>query len=471
MKKEFDFFSNKNVNRGWEDMRGKLDKDMPVPIANNRWVFWFWLGVIQSAILMVAFGVWYIFLKNISPETSPKPENIIQPVAAQVPIDATTVPQIPKINSTKDTEHKVKVTRLGDVKKSFESKPNNKVIHLDAKINKNLEINKNTSPAIENLSAFNIAKNETIEPLESNLEKLSKLIEVIKSEMKNNNIETQPFPDSKLMVKLEEVNFLIMAQKEVFLSKKMPKIEPVELIVSSSIIEEKKKLLPVFGLTTGVHSINNPIPNGFIGGLVFDYKPIKKIGFRTGINYQYTQIKATQEVAPVVGVEVGEYLHYTQDKTIVDSTAPPQSSDQFYIPIAKQHKLEIPILAYWQPVDKLRVYGGFTVGRILKVTSSDYTITESRVHDAQNAKFRDEGANTLVEKLFPKWSLDYQAGLGLPINKRIELNLFVKNSLVRQKSADYSFENQSKWYLNPKVESVTDKIPLPSFQLTGTIKF
>ncbi len=142
----------------------------------------------------------------------------------------------------------------------------------------------------------------------------------------------------------------------------LPVLEPVELTpVLTKLHKKRRQATATFGLTAGASALQVKQVPGFIGGITVDLlHPRKKIGLQTGILYRYLVFSG--ESRPVIPVSYDRYVRATdnydiQPKDFPNSWLYLSANNSVLVPVMKSHQLEVPLMIFWQPFSRWRLYG------------------------------------------------------------------------------------------------------------------
>ena len=195
-------------------------------------------------------------------------------------------------------------------------------------------------------------------------------------------------------------------------------------------LREAKKSDWSFGANAGVSSDTRGDYAGMGAGLSAEWQPLKKWGFRSGVGYQFRQLGA--EERPVVSLTAISYVDVTGDKRIAAANNGFQSPStnqgstepsQVYIPIGRLHRVEVPVLAFWQPLSKLRVFGGVAIGNNLYVQAGNRTLNNNVVYTVPDGT-SNKNLNREVSEQFRQWDTRLSIGVGFKPARHLELGMF-----------------------------------------------
>ena len=187
------------------------------------------------------------------------------------------------------------------------------------------------------------------------------------------------------------------------------------------------------GLMAGANMFQVKQVPGFIGGLTLGYASKNKTsGIQTGLVYRYQMFSG--ESRPVIPVSYDRYLAATGNDEITPDNLPGSwiyisKTNRVLVPVMKSHQLEIPVLLFWQPYQRFRVYGGTTFMRHIWIESAGtglftYNLKVVTTPDADAAG----NLNTVIKDQLPTWENTWQTGVGFKPFKHIEIGLFYRSA-------------------------------------------
>jgi len=185
-----------------------------------------------------------------------------------------------------------------------------------------------------------------------------------------------------------------------------------------------------FGANTGIFSDTRGGYAGAGAGLSAEWQPLKKWGVRSGVGYQYRQL-GTEE-RPVVSLTASDYVVATGDVKVATAnsgfsqtpvTSQDNSATPVFVPVSRLHRVEMPVLAFWQPVSKLRIFGGVAVGNNLYAETGDRSLNKNVVYDIQNGS-SSRNLNKEVTGQVRTWDMRWSLGLGFKPTRHLELDIF-----------------------------------------------
>lgn len=190
--------------------------------------------------------------------------------------------------------------------------------------------------------------------------------------------------------------------------------------------------------------------DGYAAGIITDWQPLRHWGLRLGLGYRHEKPRQIRQ--PLAAVPTTDYVADTQntdvENALLDTFGIPisQSATEVFVPVSQLHYLEVPLLAYWQPGKRWRLYGGLTVDYLLGVRATE-------TYSVNNVVFNQyylntEKANALSQttrRNLTTWQLDASVGSSLRLGKHVELGILYRTSgspEINKRSYD---TNQSVW--------------------------
>ena len=389
MKNEFD---NRLTDKGWRSMRGVLDREMPAK-KRRRPLAWWLLGVF---ILAAGAGGW---LWHRSVKAAPPPGRAVEKAVARQP-----------------------VVDAGGNERQARMQPDKPGTAL---------------PAV--LPAAGIRESARHETGSSSGRKgsIAGLNGAALAVSPEKQAETPVFTASVPEVPGSPVNMASLAalpEKDRYPRPETParpvfsQVNPVEQAVVKKKTNASRRWS--VGIAAGIHSENLSGLNGFSSGVAVDWQFSRKWGLRTGI--RYARYRPSVQERPVVSIDNTEYADATGNFAVIQdvinnpSTGSPSidpSYQKVLVPVDRLQRLEMPLLAFWQPVRSLRLYGGATVSRNLSAKASMQNYANNKVYLADN-KNALSNLNSLTSSTLSRWQANALFGAGLRFGKRFELDAF-----------------------------------------------
>lgn len=195
-----------------------------------------------------------------------------------------------------------------------------------------------------------------------------------------------------------------------------------------------------FGANAGVMSDAKGGYAGTGAGLSAEWKPLKKWGVRSGVGYQFRQLSA--EERPIVALTASSYVAATGDAKVATAneafnqapTSAQNSPAPVYVAVGRIHRIEMPVLAFWQPFSKVRVFGGMSVGNNLYVETGDKSLNKNVVYQIQDGN-SGRSLNKEVSDELRSWDTRWSIGFGFKPTRHLEVDMFFQKQfqLARNK--------------------------------------
>ncbi|MBK9336855.1 MAG: hypothetical protein IPM98_09810 [Lewinellaceae bacterium] len=184
-----------------------------------------------------------------------------------------------------------------------------------------------------------------------------------------------------------------------------------------------------FGATAGVLSETTPKYAGITAGLTVDWQAGKRWGFRSGLAYQFHVLRGADR--PIASVTTVAYAEATGDETIFDNNFIVNSLDlsvPVYIPVSRLHRVEMPLLVFWQPVPRVRLYGGISIGAWVYAQAGARSLKSEKIYEIENGT-PARNLNQKISSQTRDWYTGWNVGLGFRPSKHIEVGLLFQNPI------------------------------------------
>jgi hypothetical protein len=365
MKNEFD---KKLTDKGWQSMRRLLDREMPEQRRRRRFAWW------PLALLLLPLagaGGWWFFQPSKPANVIPPPveaPKVSEPVA--VAKDASNSPELPPAVVGVPADNKRRSSILDEKYRTFAMSLTGGVVGEDAN---------------------NGQKFQTFGKLDA----LSVIPQFVENEIKN--------------------------------TQRPSTVTPFETTIKKKHAEPKRWS---FGLAAGLSSEDFSALNSYSAGAAVDWQFARKWGLRSG--FQYSQYNLSEEARPVVSLNSDDYEEatgndvYDLNPSGNPSTPTSSASSSVYVSIERLQQLEMPLLAYWQPVRPLRIFGGISTAYALSAEASSQSFANNQFYLAADQKAQDN-LNDLTSKTLSRWQASWQAGAGIRLGRHFELDVFYKH--------------------------------------------
>lgn len=411
---------NKLTDKGWQSMRVLLNRDMPEQRRRRPFVWW-WAAALLLLPLAGAGG-WWFYRQSKGIETPPRP--IEMPEAPKPVVGAE--PNFPKV----DNLRKVDTYSTGGRELAYssdDSKSSDKSFASSALLEQ---------PVTEQYLSAPLAADAGMPG------------DALAREDK--------FQEPALFA-----NFNVLVPSSQFVENEIKRDLNLHLITPVEYTSVKKYTDPrrwTFGFTTGLASEKLNNVNGFLAGGTTDFQFARKWGLRSGL--QYAQYRSSEEERPIIALDDAQYVEATGNFEVLDdntiNSGPGTGGvllvqETVLVPIEKFQRLEMPLLAFWNPVRPLRIFGGITGSYILSAKASRQNFSNNKYYYA-DSQLAEQNLNELTVNALPRWNVDLMFGAGMRLGKHVELDAFFKPGLSKSVSdvalADQNgsfYDNSGSW--------------------------
>lgn len=188
------------------------------------------------------------------------------------------------------------------------------------------------------------------------------------------------------------------------------------------------------GLLLGANFFQVKQLPGFVGGITLDWGPVhQRWGVQTGLLYR-SQVYSG-ESRPVIPVAYQQYQaatgHTDQDfSNLPNSSLLINTANRMLVPVIKSHQLEAPLLLYFSPFSRYRLYAGATFMRHIWIESADRSLFTYDLRVVQNPNPATTGSlsNELINQLSP-WERNWQLGMSYTFFRKLEVGLFYRSTM------------------------------------------
>lgn len=207
--------------------------------------------------------------------------------------------------------------------------------------------------------------------------------------------------------------------------------------------------------------------------MVADFKRSRHWGLRSGIAYGYEQLpftSATLVSAPAV------YDTSAPDIIIVDDlVTDPSYSGPNYVPAQVQtqvsavHRLDLPLMIWWQPARRWRVYAGGSLSHTLKVQTGSTTVAVGNFQVNNGAiSDPDNRIEQLANQKIARWRGAVQSGISYRPTKHLEIGFMAQNRFTdpSNKNAELAFSGSGSG-----ASLLTQQASRWRFHLSATLLF
>ncbi len=399
MKNEFD---NNLTDKGWQTMNRLLEREMPEQRRRRRFAWWLLALLLLP---LVSAGGWWLFQPSKPVSVPPPPvekPKVSEPVAS-------TQDLIPNAFGKK-------LSNLPDVvgvpanNEQQDVIPNDKHHTLVQPLtSRQVGIGRDTNNGQKNFQEVEL----TYSSDDSKSSDESKA-------------GTYSSGDSKSS---DELNLLPVSLQ--FVENEIKNTPRPSVVASFAAAITKKNAEPKrwhFGLAAGLASENFSALNGFSAGAAVDWQFARKWGLRSGLQYAQYNLSASER--PIVALDANIYADATENIINLGSGSPISDplTPKVLVQVERLRQLEMPLLAYWQPVRPLRVFGGFSTAYKLSAQASQESFANNQFYYATTQEAR-KNLNELAANTLSRWQVSWQAGAGVRIGRHFELDVFYKNGL------------------------------------------
>ncbi len=413
----------KLADRGWQSMQQLLDRDMPAE-RKRRPIAWWWLGLLLLPLAILGSRAWWQTESMQPAEPAPAVLKTDRPVVLQSTDRQHTVSQ----NATEHTP----AAQLDQTQKSVEG-----TVYAAPQLSaagRPIQHHTTTTPATvmqpsavatsmqhpKTDIAFVSPEKAAVVPSAS-AEPVSVLPEnqvTIAATGKDFADALQPL-ETPLQPVEKENTFDIAARSFPAYTAEKPVIQPL-----------KASPKWAFGLSAATSTEYFESLNTISGGVTTDWRFARKLGLRSSV--LYTRYRPTASRQPVVAVEEVQYSNatglYTGAYTAPSNIQNSEQNEYVYIPLRKLHQVEIPLLAWWQPLRKLRVYSGISVDYTFLGQSAQQNYIDNALVSLDTYDSRKSAGQVATQEL-NRWQFQYQGGVGLRLGRHAELSAFWKAPL------------------------------------------
>ncbi|TNE61232.1 MAG: hypothetical protein EP344_06250 [Bacteroidetes bacterium] len=446
------------VDRGWAAMQATLDKEMPVR-RRRRGFIWFW--ILGLTLPLAGYWTWAQF----QPAETPAPIEKKAPAQPRHLQQATVPPHAEKPVAATSATSPAPVSAI---------EPH----HTFAKANGHKSLPVRNNPSVS------FSQKQELPPAGSAVITTGQVEPVNGMQPLNS---PQIAPEEKLPSKANTPT----GPSTVTLATVPTAVVPADPVLSDGVtdpaptiaanttplpadapVEPAPEIVPAacktgkswtFGGTAGVLSGWTSGYAGLTAGLTTEWHAGKKWGLRSGLAYQFRPLR--QQSRALVQITTGSYVEATGDLLAFPSNngtgqiSPDQVAAPVYIPVTRLHRLEIPLLAYWEPASRLRLYMGGSVGSTIFAKSGNRGLKDNTVLYIPGDNSANRSLNREVTTQLQRWEAQGTLGLGYRLGRHVSLDMFFHFPLSLQlNKADevdalYSDTSPAAEYLNAKVIS------------------
>lgn len=416
----------KLTNRGWQQMRQNLDREMPEQPRRRRFGWWFWL--LPTAFLLAGGGY---FLSQIFSEKPEQKTSPVEPVAsnraAENFIDEKSIGSTDNFSNQK-TENKPASTATSEpkfsqktgatTKKTGEanSQPSNSK-EKNELVSEKIETKNEANSSSKMFSAGFLLNDKTTTAEANSSSAAHPTIQKSSADWATAQLPTKPF----------SINF---ENDEPTPPAKQPLQPPIKSAKSGSKLS--------FGVTAGYLASNFWRPNGGFAGCVGDWKISPRWTVRAGLNFQKLTYKLSdgQVVASQVSAQV--FRNLTGQEAFSSNSSTPNNLDSstiLAIPVNSLARVELPLQTQFFVNKKWYVSAGASIARTVGA-GTNYEITGQQKNTA--APDADVQLDKHVRQNIANWSKFWTLGTGYQFSKNLEINLLLRQNWKKGQIATWS---------------------------------
>ena len=184
--------------------------------------------------------------------------------------------------------------------------------------------------------------------------------------------------------------------------------------VRAAITKVSHKAPLALGLTCGVNSERLPRVSGGLAGAVVDWQPLRRWGMRSGLQYAMQRLASDESLVATIVEDA--YEKSSENLALFDNSGNYGNISQFssintsiLASVRRIHRIETPLLVYWQPMPAFRMYAGATLNYTFLAQTSNRIFSDNQVFKVVSG--HDE-INRLATERLQRWQVKWQAGLG-----------------------------------------------------------
>ena len=442
----------KLADKGWQSMQELLDREMPAEQKRRPFVWW-WFGLLLLPLAILGSRVWWQSDPGLPTEPAPAVLKTERPVVQQVIENQPVAPEKapvrsdnrPGIQSAKNADK----TSVAARQLPADSIPQ-QVSVAQAPIRSSSasmqlpEVQTNTtttSSPVENIAMANPSASETAAFLPDNATPANI------NHSDDADVATPLLPVALPFHAVETEQTRSLADTRTFAA--------IPGTNEASVKPLQTTPRWAFGLTSAVSTEQFSSLNSLSAGITTDWRFARKWGLRTSL--LYTRYRPSASEQPVVAVDRVIYDKATGIYT--GSYAPPITGGNtstadlqegyVYIPLRKLHQMEMPVMAWWQPVRPLRLYSGVSVNYTFLGQSAKQNFVENAIVSLDTNKSQRDAGQVATDEL-KRWQMNYQLGLGWRLGRHVELSAFwcspVRKIFTRQNDLLASYNSATEQF-------------------------
>lgn len=431
MKNEFD---NKLTDRGWRSMRRLLDREMPEQ-RRRRYVIWWPFALLLLSLAGAGGRWWYQAANRPAPAAPVAAPKMTAPVVTtgggvSVPVEiAGTANSGPGAGN--DAKSGIDRQANGTVERRSVKETSREAGTAERRSAQAIREAAFRDPGIA--GGGKPALPQAVQPFGENKKIVASSLALVYPaeaiEMNNGDTPALSAPDAFYFEKIKPLPPL-NAQKSI-VAQTVTASEGC--LVGSTVKKHKNTPRWSLGLFAGLASETFSALNGISAGAAVNWQFARRWGVRSGLQYAHYRLSTDQR--PVVSLAGLDYTKATG--TIVQnsnssgggSTPASSASTTVLVPVERLRQLEMPVLAYWQPLRPLRVFAGVSVAYTLSSQASQLNYANNnQVYEASDPSAL-KNLNALATDKLPRLKTNWQVGAGYRIGRHFELDAFYRNNL------------------------------------------
>lgn len=466
----------KLADKGWQSMQQLLDRDMPTD-RKRRPIVWWWLGMLMLPLAILGGRTWWQTETKRPPEHIPallKTERpVVQHQTEGLPAESGNASMHSKGTTPAQTEKSVANT--GSVALSLPVADRPAMRHASKTTAEVVQAAARTAPV------SNSALNAVLTPAENTA--AANTPEAVPTVAVP---ETQPATATTAGAARDFATALAPLEMPLQAVEK-ENTSPLATRTFAAHTAEEPVIHPqqanprwAFGLSAAASTERFGYLNALSGGLTADVRFARKFGLRSSV--LYTRYRPSPSRQPVVAVEEVQYSNATGLYTgaYTDPNGSPSNiydtpeEEYVYIPLRKLHRMEMPVLAWWQPSRALRVYSGISMDYTFFGQSAKQNYIDNSLVTLDSYGRQKSASQVATEKL-TRWQFQFQGGLGLRLGRHAELSAFWRaplHNIFPQRYDLVSFNSSTEQFYDPSQSVNSNALPqISRFVLQGSWLF
>lgn len=186
-------------------------------------------------------------------------------------------------------------------------------------------------------------------------------------------------------------------------------------------IIKKRKALH-YGMSIGASTEQWRDINGLSAGALVDWNFSRKWGLRSGASY--SRFLPTISSQPLVKVYDWDYTAATGDYSVAKVNQPWGTGTNLdpyvIIPVNRIHKVELPLMVYWQPIKRLKTLAGLNLGYVVYAESASHNFSDDQILRI-NEPDLEKRVNKLATEALQQWQTGAVTGIAFRPLKCLEI--------------------------------------------------